>query len=114
MTSDPKSRPTGALTSAQPDMPVYADAAAEAENRAILAGGTVDHALADQVAAATETPAEALIDERMGLRGAAGRTPQPEDFAEVLSPEGNSGDIVGSDVTDSPFVFGEDGSTRIP
>jgi hypothetical protein len=29
------------------------------------------------------------------------RRPTEADFAEVLSPEGNSGDIVGSDVSDS-------------
>jgi hypothetical protein len=114
MAIDGKSRPTRALTSAQPDKPAYHDSAQEAADRAILAGAPVDHALADQVAAVTETPAEAEIDARMGLRGAKGHVPQPQDFAGILSPEGNSGDIAGADVTDSPFVFGEDGTTRIP
>jgi hypothetical protein len=29
------------------------------------------------------------------------RRPTEADFADVLSPEGNSGDVVGSDVSDS-------------
>lgn len=114
MATDGKSRPTRTLTSAQPDKPAYRDAAQETADRALLGGASLDHTLADQVAAVTETPQEAEIDARMGLRGAQGRMPQPEDFVGVLSPEGNSGDIAGADVTDSPFVYGEDGSTRVP
>ena len=111
MPADGKSRPTRPLTSAQPDKPIFADAAEETADRALLAGAPVDHALGDRVAALTETPQEAEIDARMGLRGAGGHTPEPQDFAGVLSPEGNSGGVVGTDVTDSPFVYGEDGST---
>lgn len=34
-----------------------------------------------------------------------GRVPTEEDFADVLKPEGNmSGDIVGTDVADSPWA----------
>lgn len=111
MATDGKARPTRTLTSAQPDKPVFADASEETADRAVLAGAPADHALGDQVAALTETPQEAEIDARMGLRGAKGHTPQPEDFAGLLSPEGNSGDVVGTDISDSPFVYGEDGST---
>lgn len=114
MATDPKSRPTRNLTSAQPDDPLYTDDADLAAANAILAGAPADHRQADVIAAATETPAEAEIDARMGLRGAKGRVPRPEDFNDVLSPEGNSGDVVGSDISDSPFVYGEDGSTRVP
>ena len=35
----------------------------------------------------------------------------PEDFDGLLTPEGNSGDVFGTDVVGSPFVYGEDGST---
>ena len=111
MAADSKPRPTRPLTSAQPDKPVFPDAAEETADRAILAGAPVDHALGDRVAALTETPQEADIDERMGLRGAKGRPPEAQDFAGLLTPEGNSGDVFGSDVVGSPFVFGEDGST---
>ena len=111
MATDGKARPTRTLTSAQPDKPIYSDAAEETADRAILAGASVDHTLGDRVAATTETPQEAAIDARMGLRGAKGHTPQAQDFAGVLSPEGNSGDVVGTDISDSPFVYGEDGST---
>jgi hypothetical protein len=114
MATDGKSRPTRTLTSAQPDKPAFRDGVQETGDRASLGGAPLDHSLADHVAAVTETPLEASIDARMGLRGAQGRTPQPEDFVGVLSPEGNSGDIAGTDVSDSPFAFGEDGSTRVP
>jgi len=69
-----------------------------------------DH-LGDMVAAQTETADEFEIDRANGLRGATGRVPQPEDFTDVLSPEGDSGGAVGTDISDSPWVFGEDGST---
>ena len=69
-----------------------------------------DKALGNEVAAKTETPYEAAIDAANGLRGQGGRTPQPEDFADVLTPEGNSGDLVGSDVSDQTLDFGDDGS----
>ena len=111
MPADGKSRPTRTLTSAQPDKPVFRDAAEETADRAILAGAPVDHTLGDRVAAITETPQEAEIDARMGLRGAKGHTPEPEDFDGLLTPEGNSGDVFGTDVVGSPFVYGEDGST---
>ena len=59
MPADGKSRPTRTLTSAQPDKPVFRDAAEETADRAILAGAPVDHTLGNQVAALTETPQEA-------------------------------------------------------
>lgn len=66
------------------------------------------------VAAQTETLAEAEIDARNGLRGVAGRRPVPEDFEDILTPAGDSGDIVGSAISDSPFAIGETASVRIP
>lgn len=45
-----------------------------------------------------ETPAEDPLVERMI------RVPDEDDFAEVLSPEGNSGDIVGSEISGSTTV----------
>lgn len=72
-----------------------------------------DHRLADQVAARTETPAEAAIDAANGLRGHGGRRPVPEDFDGLLTAAGDSGDIVGSAVDDdSVFTIGEDGATK--
>ena len=45
-----------------------------------------------------ETPAEDhLIDHMV-------RRPTEEDFEDVLTPEGNSGDIAGSDVSDSTSI----------
>ena len=78
----------------------------------VLSAGALrpDHP-GDYVAAQTETAQEFAIDRANGLRGAAGRPPQPEDFADVLSPEGDSGDAVGTEIIDDPWVFGEDGST---
>jgi hypothetical protein len=71
-----------------------------------------DVRLGDIVAAKTETRAEAEIDAVNGLRRHGGRRPQPEDFADILTPEGNSGDTVGSEIDkDDVFMFGEDGST---
>lgn len=110
MATDAKTRATDALTGAQPDKPVFRDAAQETSDRAILGGAPVDHTLGDHVAAITETPREKEIDAANGLRGASGRTPTEEDFAGLLTPAGNSGNTVGSDVVDQTFVFGEDGS----
>ena len=112
MATDPAPPPNNNLSSAErSSAPVFHDAAEEAASRAVLGGAHTDHTLANHIAAVTETPEEAAIDAANGLRGHGGRTPQPEDFADILPPEGNSGDIVGSDVgTGSPFVFGEDGS----
>ena len=47
---------------------------------------------------AVETPAEDPLLAHMI------RVPDEDDFAEVLSPEGNSGDLVGSDVSHSTIV----------
>jgi len=110
MATDAATRATDALTSAQPDKPVFHDGAEESADRAILAGAPVDHSLGNRVAALTETPREKAIDAANGLRGGGGRKPTPEDFDGLLTPAGSSGDIVGSDVTDSVFIFGEDGS----
>lgn len=113
MSTDARSRPTRTLTSAQPDKPVFRDAAQETADRAVLAGAPIDHTLSNQVAAMTETPEEAAIDAANGLRGKGGRPPQPEDFEGLLTPAGNSGDIVGTDVAEgSPFILGEDGTTK--
>ncbi len=91
--------------------PAFRDQAEETADRAILGGAAIDHTLANEIAARTETPEEAAIDAANGLRGTKGRTPRPEDFEGLLTPEGNSGDIVGSDIgTGSPFVFGKDAS----
>lgn len=67
--------------------------------------------LGDVVAAVTESRLEAEIDARNGLRGRFGRRPVPADFDGLLTPEGNSGDVVGVDILDDPFALGETGST---
>ncbi len=113
MSTDARSRPTEALTGAQPDKPAYRDAAQETADRAVLAGAPIDHSFSNTVAALTETPHEAEVDARNGLRGTKGRTPQPEDFDGLLTPAGDSGDIAGSAVSDSVFMLGEDGTTRV-
>jgi hypothetical protein len=110
MATDATPRATDALTSNQPDKPAFRDAAAETADRAILAGAPVDHSLGNHVAAVTETPREKEIDAANGLRGAKGRTPTAEDFDGLLTPEGASGDTVGSEVSERTLVFGEDGS----
>jgi len=110
MSTDAKPRDTDALTSAQPDKPVFRDAAQETADRAILAGAPVDHTLGNRNAALTETSREKAIDAANGLRGAGGHTPTEKDFAGLLAPEGDSGDTVGSEVSNRTFVFGEDGS----
>ena len=110
MATDATPRATDALTSNQPDKPAFRDAAAETADRAILAGAPVDHSLGNHVAAVTETPREKEIDAINGLRGAQGRTPTAEDFDGLLTPEGNSGDTVGSGISERTLVFGEDGS----
>jgi len=69
------------------------------------------HRLGDVVAQRTESAEELAIDRSNGLRGVPGRRPRPEDFTDVLTPEGANGDVVGSEITDDPWVFGEDGST---
>ena len=110
MSTDATPRATDALTSYQPDKPAFRDAAPETTDRAILAGAPVDHTLGNYAAAVTETPREKEIDAANGLRGAKGRTPTAEDFDGLLTPEGDSGDIVGSEVSNRTLVFGEDGS----
>lgn len=67
--------------------------------------------LGDVIAAVTETPQEAEIDARNGLRHRGGRRPVPADFEGLLSPDGNSGDVVGAEVGGDPFALGETGST---
>ncbi len=110
MATDAASRATDALTSSQPDKPVFHDSAEETADRAILAGAPIDHSLSNHVAAVTETPYEKAIDAANGLRGTQGRVPTAEDFDGLLTPAGSSGDTVGTDVSDSTLVFGEDGS----
>lgn len=110
MATDATSRAADALTSFQPDKPVFPDSAEETADRAILAGVPIDHSLSNHVAAVTETPYEKQIDAANGLRGAQGRPPTAEDFDGLLTPAGNSGDTVGTDVSERTLVFGEDGS----
>ena len=110
MSTDAKSRATDALTSAQPDKPVFRDGAQETADRAILAGAPVDHTLGNRNAALTETEFEKSIDAANGLRGAAGHTPTAEDFDGLLTPEGDSGDTVGKDISNRTLVFGDDGT----
>lgn len=97
-------------TEPQPDTPVFHDAAQETAARAILAGAPVDHTLGNRNAAMTETEYEKSIDAANGLRGANGHTPQPEDFDGLLTPEGDSGDTVGTDISNRTHVFGSDGT----
>ncbi len=112
MAEDANSVPNNNLSSGERALaPAFRDQADEASARAILGGAPIDHSLANEIAAKTETPQEAAIDAANGLRGSKGRTPRPEDFDGLLTPEGNSGDIVGSDIgAGSPFTFGKDAS----
>lgn len=110
MATDATPRATDALTSYQPDKPVFHDSAEETADRAILAGAPIDHHLSNRVADMTETLYEKEIDAANGLRGATGRTPTAEDFDGLLTPEGNSGDTVGTEVSNRTLVFGDDGS----
>jgi hypothetical protein len=66
--------------------------------------------IGDEVAAATESTEEMRIDAINGLHGHGGRTPRPEDFADVLTPEGNNGDIVGDEIGDPLISIGGDSS----
>lgn len=110
MAQDNNSVPNNNLSSAERALdPAFRDNAEEVASRAVLAGAPIDHSLANEIAARTETPQEAAIDAANGLRGTKGRTPRPEDFDGLLTPEGNSGDIVGSDIgASSVFTFGKD------
>ncbi len=112
MAQDDNSVPNNNLSSGErASAPAFRDRAEEVADRAVLGGAAIDHSLANEIAAKTETPQEAAIDAANGLRGSKGRTPRPEDFEGLLTPEGNSGDIVGSDIgAGSPFVFGKDAS----
>lgn len=115
MATDAKSSPTQNTGSGQPDKPIFHDSAEETADRAILGGAPVDHRLGDEVAARTETPREAAIDAANGLRSHGGRVPVPADFEGLLTPAGNSGNIVGSDVDEERvFTLGEDGATVSP
>lgn len=67
--------------------------------------------LGDVVAEMTESAAEAEIDAANGLRHKGGRQPVQEDFDGLLTQDGCSGDIVGRDISDDPYSFGETGST---
>jgi len=71
-----------------------------------------DATFGDVVAAVTESPLEAEIDARNGLRHSRmGRRPVAADFDGLLTPEGISGDVVGEGISDSPWSLGETGST---
>ncbi len=110
MAQDNNSVPNNNLSSGERALdPAFRDRAEEVADRAVLGGAAIDHTLANEIAAKTETPQEAAIDAANGLRGAKGRAPRPEDFDGLLTPEGNSGDIVGSEVgAGSVFTFGKD------
>ena len=92
------------------DLPTFCENTQESPDRQILTGAPVDHSLGNRNADLTQTEWEKSIDAANGLRGAGGHPPTEEDFAGLLTPEGDSGDIVGKDISDSAFVFGEDGS----
>ncbi len=110
MAIETKPRATTIPLSGAPDKPAFRDDADEITDRAILAGAPVDHALGNRNAALTETPLEKEIDAANGLRGAGGRKPTEEDFDDILTPAGDSHDTVGTDISDSTLVFGNDGS----
>ena len=110
MSIDTKPRDTRMPLSDAPDKPAFRDGADEIADRAILAGAPIDHSLGNRNAALTETPREKEIDAANGLRGSGGRTPTDEDFDGLLTPAGVSHDTVGTDVSDSTLVFGNDGS----
>ena len=110
MATDIEARPGRSMTGGQTDTPVFQDSGAgEAGSRPSLGEAHLNHRLADEIAAKTETPREAAIDAANGLRSPGGRKPVPEDFEGILTPAGNTGGVVGADVTEgSTFVFGKD------
>lgn len=116
MSTDPRSTPSASISpTGNPDKPVdhdtADDAADDAADKSTGGGMHTDHTLANEIAAITETPTEAAIDAANGLRGQKGRTPTPEDFEGLLTPAGNSGDIVGTEIgTGTPYSYGENGS----
>lgn len=61
--------------------------------------GTTTSAKPDFVLYPDAQPDDSVLEEDLTKRMI--RRPTEADFADVLSPEGNSGDIVGSDVSDS-------------
>lgn len=65
---------------------------------------TTHHHTANHPMSEPETPAEDPLLDRMTRR------PTEEDFADVLTPEGNSGDIAPRDVTDATLPFPSNGS----
>jgi len=67
--------------------------------------------LGDVVAAITESPAEAEIDARNGLRHRFGRRPVQADFDDLLTPEGVSADVGGVVCSYDPWALGETCST---
>lgn len=96
--------------SAQNENPGAASLSPVFDHAANATPADTDRVLANEIAHATESPQEAAIDAANSLRSPGGRTPQPEDFAGLLTPAGNSGDIVGSDIDSGrPFVWTDDG-----
>ena len=61
--------------------------------------GTTTSAKPDTILYPESRPGDEVLEEDLTKKMI--RRPTEEDFADVLSPEGNSGDIVGSDVNDS-------------
>ncbi len=64
--------------------------------------GTTTSARPDTILFPEARPGDEALEEDLTKRMI--RRPTEEDFADVLSPEGNSGDIVGSDVNDSTMA----------
>jgi hypothetical protein len=64
-----------------------------------LRPGTTTSHKPDEILYPDVRPDETILEQRLTDRMV--RQPTDADFADVLSPEGDSGDIVGSDVSDS-------------
>jgi hypothetical protein len=62
-------------------------------------GSTISAKAADTVVFPDSRPDDRVLEEDLTKKMI--RRPTEADFADVLSPEGNSGDVVGSDVSDS-------------
>lgn len=113
MATDSDPRPGRTMTGGQTETPVFHDPAEQQADQTAIGVTHLDHRLADEIAAKTETPYEAAIDAANGLRSHGGRAPVPEDFEGILTPAGNSGGVVGTDVTEgSTFTIGRDSTTK--
>ena len=61
--------------------------------------GTTTSAKPDKILYPDAGPGDEVLEEDLTKKMI--RRPTEADFADILSPEGNSGDLVGSDVSDS-------------